>query len=300
MQNIMETKLNNKQLESVLIPEWSVGCRRLTPGTNYLESLSDNNVKVVYGEITQITESGVICDDGKGEYPVEVLICATGFDTTFKPRFPLIGTTQEKLSDVWKDDPRGYFGIATNNYPNYFFTLGPNCPIGNGPVLCAIEAEVEYIINMLSKFQKENIRSFDIKADAVDAFNDWKDGFMKDTIWSEQCRSWYKAGSATGKILALWPGSTLHYLEALKSPRWEDWHFKYQPGRNRFHYFGNGHSCAEQDGDLSWYIRNEDDSYIDPVLKPKPKAAVESEAHIALPGIGPMLMEDPRDVAVEA
>jgi cyclohexanone monooxygenase len=38
-------------------------------------------------------------------------------------------------------------------------TLGPNCPIGNGPVLIAIEAEVEYIIKFLSKFQKENIKS---------------------------------------------------------------------------------------------------------------------------------------------
>jgi cation diffusion facilitator CzcD-associated flavoprotein CzcO len=151
-----------------------------------------------------------------------VLICATGFNTTFKPRFPLIGKTKEKLSEVWKDDPRGYLGVATNNYPNYFFTLGPNCPIGNGPVLVSIEAKVEYIINMLSKFQKENIRSFDVRSDAVDEFNEWKDDFMKDTIWAEQFRSWYKAGSASGKILALWPGSSLHYLEALKSPRWED------------------------------------------------------------------------------
>jgi hypothetical protein len=88
-------------------------------------------------------------------------------------------------------------------------------------------------------------------------------------VWTEQCRSWYKAGSAAGKILALWPGSTLHYLEALKDPRWEDWDFTHseQTG-NRFTYLGNGHSSAEAlGGDLSYYIRNKDDSPIDPVLK---------------------------------
>jgi len=155
-----------------------------------------------------------------------------------------------------------------DRFPNYFFTLGPNCPIGNGPVLISIEAEVDYIIQMLSKFQKENIASFEVKSDAVEEFNNWKDEFMKDTIWTEECRSWYKAGSADGKILALWPGSTLHYLEAVKSPRWEDWSFKYQPGSNRFAYLGNGHSSAESSGgDLSYYIRNEDDSPIDAVLK---------------------------------
>jgi cyclohexanone monooxygenase len=97
----MKRKLNNPKLEKLLTPEWSVGCRRITPGTNYLESLSAPNVKVVYGEIDKITEKGPIVDDGN-EYPVDVLICATGFDTTFKPRFPLIGTTGEKLNEVWK------------------------------------------------------------------------------------------------------------------------------------------------------------------------------------------------------
>jgi cyclohexanone monooxygenase len=69
-----------------------------------------------------------------------------------------VGSTGEQLSEVWKEEPAAYFGIATNNYPNYFMTLGPNCPIGNGPVLISIESEVEYIVQLLSKFQKENIR----------------------------------------------------------------------------------------------------------------------------------------------
>jgi cation diffusion facilitator CzcD-associated flavoprotein CzcO len=91
MGEVMRARLNNPELEKVLIPDWAVGCRRLTPGINYLESLGDSKVEIVYGEITEITPTGVICDDGKGEYPVEVLICATGFDTTFKPRFPVWG-----------------------------------------------------------------------------------------------------------------------------------------------------------------------------------------------------------------
>ncbi|KAF2500039.1 FAD/NAD(P)-binding domain-containing protein [Lophium mytilinum] len=281
MLNEMQTKLNNKELEKLLIPEWSVGCRRLTPGTNYLESLSDPNVKVVYGEIEKITEKGPIVDDGN-EYPVDVLICATGFDTTFKPRFPLIGPKGKALAEVWKDEPQGYLGIAVNDYPNYFMTLGPNCPIGNGPVLISIESEVDYIIKMLSKFQKENIRSFDVKPEPVQEFNDWKEHFMSGTIWTEECRSWYKSGNIHGKIAALWPGSTLHYLEALKEPRWEDWNFEYE-SKNRFEYLGNGHSSAEvrEGGDLSYYIRNHDDDQIDIVLK-KP-----GNAHPELEGIVP-------------
>jgi cation diffusion facilitator CzcD-associated flavoprotein CzcO len=138
MKEQMKKKLHDEYLENKLIPEWSVGCRRLTPGVGYLESLRKENVQVVYGEISAITEKGCLCDDGK-EYPVDVLICATGFDTTFKPRFPLIGPSGANLQEVWsKDDPESYLGIAAADFPNYMTFLGPNCPIGNGPVLCAI------------------------------------------------------------------------------------------------------------------------------------------------------------------
>jgi cyclohexanone monooxygenase len=48
-------------------------------------------------------------------------------------------------------------------------------------VLISIESEVEYIIKILSKFQKENLKSFVVRTDAVNDFNEWKDDFMKGT-----------------------------------------------------------------------------------------------------------------------
>jgi cation diffusion facilitator CzcD-associated flavoprotein CzcO len=137
MRQQMKDKLQNDFLEQKLIPDWRVGCRRLTPGVGYLEALGKDNVETVYGEITKITERGCVCDNGK-EYPVDVLICATGFNTSFKPRFPLIGPDGTNLQDVWATEARSYFGLAAPNFPNYMIFLGPNCPIGNGPVLSAI------------------------------------------------------------------------------------------------------------------------------------------------------------------
>jgi cation diffusion facilitator CzcD-associated flavoprotein CzcO len=137
MKEQMSEKLSNPSLENKLIPPWSVGCRRLTPGVGYLESLGKENVQVVYGEILEVTEKGCRCDDNK-EYPVDVLICATGFDTAFKPRFPLIGPKGSNLQEEWGQVAESYLGIAAADFPNYLMFLGPNCPIGNGPVLIAI------------------------------------------------------------------------------------------------------------------------------------------------------------------
>lgn len=185
----MQEKLKDKFLEDKLIPQWGVGCRRLTPGINYLESLHKPNVKVVYGEIEQITERGCKCDDGN-EYPVDVLICATGFDTSFRPRFPTIGEDGRNLQDEWSKEPRSYLGLAAPHMPNYFIFLGPNCPIGNGPVLSAIELQADYMLSMCDRWQTENIHSFTPKMEAVEDFLAHTDSFMKKTIWQEDCRSW--------------------------------------------------------------------------------------------------------------
>jgi hypothetical protein len=252
----MKQKLNNEYLEAKLIPEWSVGCRRLTPGINYLESLTKPNVTVVYGEIDQITENG--CVSNGNEYPVDVLICATGFDTTFKPRFPLIGPSGNNLQDVWANEPQSYLGMAAANFPNYLIFVGPNSPVGNGPVLSAIEAQADYMLKMIDRFQTQSITSFAPRQEAVDEFIAFKDDFMKKTVWFEPCRSWYKTGQ-DAPITALWPGSTLHYIETLQDPRIDDWEFKYTG--NRFEYLGNGYSQTELDQTADWgyYIREYDD-----------------------------------------
>ncbi|TKA40664.1 hypothetical protein B0A49_13445, partial [Cryomyces minteri] len=82
---------------------------------------------------------------------------------------------------------------------------------------------------------------------------------MKKTIWQEDCRSWYKNNSASARVSALWPGSTLHYIEMMRETRYEDWDFKYDG--NRFAFMGNGYSQTELDPtcDLGYYIRTVDD-----------------------------------------
>ncbi|KAI6781274.1 putative sterigmatocystin biosynthesis monooxygenase-like protein [Emericellopsis cladophorae] len=253
----MKEKLGDAYLEDKLIPDWSVGCRRLTPGVDYLESLTKPNVKVVYGEINSVSERGCVCDDGN-EYPVDVLICATGFDTTFKPRFPVVNPAGENLQDRWAADPESYLGLAAADMPNYLIFLGPNCPIGNGPVLCTIESQADYMCKLIDRYQTSNVATFAPKADAVRDFVAYKDWFMKGTVWADSCRSWYKNGP-DGPITALWPGSAMHYIEAMRDVRFDDFEFQY--AGNRFCFLGNGYSQTELDQTADWafYIREYDD-----------------------------------------
>ncbi|KAF2648441.1 monooxygenase [Lophiostoma macrostomum CBS 122681] len=272
----MQTKLKNDvDLQETLIPQWGFGCRRMTPGINYLETLCEDNFEVVFGSIDKITPDG-LCAQGR-EYPVDVLICATGFDTSFRPRFPILGRKGQNLQYLWSVEAHSYMGVAAPEQPNYFHFLGPNCPIGSGPLVGAIgeysrskckdcradiplEAQADYILRWCDRWQTENIQSFTPKHDAVEDFAEHTDLFMRDTIWKSGCRSWYKSNTIDGRVSALWPGSSLHYFEAMQYLRADDFEVVYKG--NRFAWLGNGFSQTELDKtcDLAYYIRESDDS----------------------------------------
>jgi cation diffusion facilitator CzcD-associated flavoprotein CzcO len=76
----MEQRLAKRpEVAKKLIPTFSVGCRRPTPGNGFLEALCEDNVEPVTKGIKRITEKGIVTEDGV-EHEVDIIICATGFD----------------------------------------------------------------------------------------------------------------------------------------------------------------------------------------------------------------------------
>lgn len=242
-----------------LIPSWPVGCRRLSPAHGFLEALTDPKATVIFRGIDSITPDGIVV--GEEEIKADVIVCATGFDTSFRPRFDIVSGARD-LASVWKSEPACYLGMAVSHFPNYFTLLGPNSPLGNGPVLICIEAQADYICKVITRIQTEGIDSISVKEEAVKDFLAYKDRFMKQTVCAQECRSWYKNHTHDGKVFGLWPGSTLHYLETIQDVRFEDYDVRYLG--NRFDYLGDGISRLEacEDADLAPYIRLSDDGPI--------------------------------------
>ena len=76
-----------------------------------MEAIQKPNVDVHFTEVGTITEDGVIGGDGI-ERKCDTIVCATGFDVTYKPLFPVVGKGGVDLADKWKDKPEGYLGLA--------------------------------------------------------------------------------------------------------------------------------------------------------------------------------------------
>lgn len=129
----MRSLIRDVALQERLIPKFEAGCRRINPGEQYLLTLQQPNVEPVFEGIEKITATGIVA--GGVEYPVDVLIAATGFNTTFTPRFPIIGRNGNNLQDIWAENPTSYCGTGVSGFPNYMIFLGPNTPISNGSLM---------------------------------------------------------------------------------------------------------------------------------------------------------------------
>lgn len=72
--DIMADKINDEALTKRMVPDFALGCRRMTPGSGYLESLTKPNVEVVHESVIRLTKTGVV--DGAGvEHEVDVVVC---------------------------------------------------------------------------------------------------------------------------------------------------------------------------------------------------------------------------------
>lgn len=110
---------HDPRLTKTMTPEFALGCRRMTPGSGYLRSLTKENVEVINESVIQFTEDGLI-DESGNEHKVEIVICATGFDVSFAPHFEVTGRNGANLRDQFGDFPKAYLGITVANFPNLF------------------------------------------------------------------------------------------------------------------------------------------------------------------------------------
>ena len=145
----MKSIIHDKKLQERLIPPFEVGCRRINPGEGFLTALQKPNVEPVFDRVEEIVPEGIIA--GGQLYPADILVAATGFNTTFRPRFPIIGRNNANLQNVWSENPASYMGTGVSGFPNYLVFLGPNTPISNGSLMGKTQLAREMTICEVSR-----------------------------------------------------------------------------------------------------------------------------------------------------
>lgn len=242
IQQMTEKLVGKPEITEKLLPDFDVGyvmssrirnncslthtfldysCRRATPGNGYLEALCSPKVEIVWGEIDSFNATGITSASGEF-HELDTIICATGFNMSFSPRFPIIGQNEVNLQKKWDVNPECYLSVTAADMPNFFMFLGPGSPLGHGSVVSSLERVTEYISRFITKLQTENYSSVVPLPHIPRAYQKQALAWLEKTAWSSHCVSTYKNGDPNGPLISLHPGSRLHFFDLLSRTRWED------------------------------------------------------------------------------
>ena len=206
-----------------IIPNYTMGAKRFVIDDGlWASTLKRPDVNLVTNPIAEITEDGLIAEDGIF-HEADVIIYGTGFKASeFLTPMKIVGKGGVNLHDQWDGIAQAYLGIVSPNFPNFFFMYGPNTNIViNGSIIYFSECEAHYITRYIHYLLKTNTAALDVKEEVHDAYNLMIDRGNAKMAWgSSSVNSWYK--TKNGKITQNWPFSLLEYWDQTREVNPED------------------------------------------------------------------------------
>jgi len=184
------------------------GTKRTPLDTNYYETFNKDNVLLVDartdGGIEEITENGIRA--GGKEYPLDIIVFATGFDAMTGPlkALNLKGRGGRTLDQEWLDGPHTYLGISVSGFPNLFTITGPQSPsvLSNMPV--SIEQHVEWITSCIATMRETGKTTIEATPSAQDQWVAHVNEIVNATLMTT-ANSWYMSANIAGKPRAFLP-----------------------------------------------------------------------------------------------
>lgn len=212
-------KVRDPQLRAKLTPDYEVGCKRLVMSGTFYEAVQKPGVEVVVEPIERIAPQGVVTRDGR-LHALDALAFATGFDAHAYLR-PMTVTGEDgiTLEQVWRDLPLTYRSVMAPHMPNFFLINGPYSPGGSASVVGIVEAQVDYLLQLIDRIVDRDITL----APRETAARAWLEGVReraRASVWGTGgCQSWYLDATGTPSL----DPSTLSELQAqLARPTLED------------------------------------------------------------------------------
>ena len=186
--------------------------------TDYFETYNRPNVSLVDVKATpilRISEVGISTTEA--EYPVDIIVFATGFDAMTGPllRMDIRGRDGIALKDVWVAGPRNYLGLQVARFPNLFTITGPGSPsvLCNMPV--AIEQHADWITDCIQHMRSNGLERIEARPEQYEKWVDEVNEVANRTLLPMAKHSWLLGANIPGKPRVFMPyaGGMIRYRE---------------------------------------------------------------------------------------
>ncbi len=207
--------VENAETREKLRPNFLFGSKRPLVSSDWFPTFNRPNVELITDPINRITESSIVTANGE-ERPIDVIILATGFETTrFLSVVDVTGRDGLRLEDKWRDGARAYLGITVSGFPNLFMFYGPNT--NNGSILFNIERQTDYVLRHLERMEKEGLNWVDLREETLEQYNErLQDEISSVRPWQGDVKGYYRAKS--GLNVTQWPHGMTRYGEETSRP----------------------------------------------------------------------------------
>lgn len=195
---------DHPQLRAALLPDYRLGCKRITLSNDYLRTFAKPHVELVTAGIAEGRPEGLLTADGT-LHEFDVLVLGTGFQVTEMPAAARVtGRDGRTLQDVWRGTPEAFLGTTVAGFPNLFTLMGPNTGLGAGSIVTMVEAQLDYALACLDAMDEQGLATLEVRADVQRAYNAEVQERSDRTVWlAGGCNSWYL--SDDGRNVTLWP-----------------------------------------------------------------------------------------------
>ena len=199
---------------AALKPYYPYGCKRPTFHDEYLPTFNLPHVHLVDTAprgVSEINARGVV-HDGK-EYPLDVLIYATGFQWMATSTFNMIvGREGRTLRDKWQEEgTKTFLGLHSKGFPNLFLISGPQGGGGSFNFTNAIEEHGDYVVWLLETMRDQGNGVVDVEAEHEDTYAKHCREADQLTRPLRDCITYYNGhGEAEPGSLAYYGGGTWH------------------------------------------------------------------------------------------
>jgi cation diffusion facilitator CzcD-associated flavoprotein CzcO len=195
---------------AALKPYYPYGCKRPTFHDEYLPTFNLPHVHLVDTAprgVSEINERGVVHEGV--EYPLDVLIYATGFQWMGTSTFNRIsGRGGRTLKDKWETEgTRTFLGLHSRGFPNLFIVTGPQGGGGSFNFTDVIYAHADYLIWVLQTMRERGARIVDVRKEPEDKYAEHCREVDIATAPLRDCISYYNGeGKASPGSLAYYGG----------------------------------------------------------------------------------------------
>ncbi len=205
----LRRQVRDPELRRKLKPHFRLGCKRVLLSNHWYPALARDDVELVTDGIREIRGRTIVLADGS-EREVDTIILGTGFHVTDPPTAQLVrGRDGRTLAERAGEGIQAYLGATISGLPNFFKLIGPNTGLGHNSMIFMIESQLRYVMDALRVMDEQQIATFEVRPEAMAAYNAQIQSKMPGTVWMSGCASWYL--DAEGRNTTLWPDFTWRF-----------------------------------------------------------------------------------------